>query len=116
MGIIFAFSKNKKAKVRAVGKTLDLLILLVAISKYSAERLSEENGVSLEQAENIVVDCIKDGMKTIESSIYKINQENSNMAVQCDAKEKCYLRHTISCDTCKHNRGAKKDKNYYISR
>lgn len=65
MGIIVTYSKNKKAKVKAVGKTLDLLTLLVSISKCLAERISEEKGVSLEKAEYIVVDCIKDGMKTI---------------------------------------------------
>lgn len=66
MKIIFAFTKNKKAKVKAVGKTLDLLILLVAISKCLSERISEEKGVGLDEAENIIIDCIKDGMKTIE--------------------------------------------------
>ncbi|MCR2051053.1 hypothetical protein NSB25_27945 [Acetatifactor muris] len=66
MGIIFVCLKNKKAKVRAVGKTLELLTLLVAISKCLIERLSKEKGVSLEEAEDIVIDCIKDGMKTIE--------------------------------------------------
>ncbi len=66
MGIVFASSKNEKAKVKAVGKTLNLMTLLVAISKCLVERISEEKGVSLEKAEDIVVDCIKDGMKTIE--------------------------------------------------
>ena len=66
MEIVFACSKNKKAKVKAVGKTLNLIILLVAISKCLVERISEEKGVSLKKAEDIVVDCIKDGMKTIE--------------------------------------------------
>ena len=65
MEIVFACSKNKKAKVKAVGKTLDLLTLIVAISKCLTERILEERGVSLEKAEDIVVDCIKDGMKTI---------------------------------------------------
>lgn len=65
MEIVFACSKNKKAKVKAVGKTLNLMTLLVAISKCLAERISEEKGVSLEKAEDIVVDCIKDGMKTV---------------------------------------------------
>ena len=46
----------------------------------------------------------------------KINQTNSSMAVQCDAKEKCCMRHTISCETCKHNRGSQKDKNCYATR
>lgn len=65
MGIVFACLKNKKAKVKAAGKILNLLTLLAAISKCLAERISEEKGVSLEKAEDIVVDCIKDGMKTV---------------------------------------------------
>lgn len=65
MKIVFAYSKNKKAKVKAVGKTLNLMTLLVAISKCLVEKISEEKGVSLEKAEEIVVDCIKDGMKTV---------------------------------------------------
>lgn len=65
MKIIFATFNGEKAKVKAVGKTLDLLTLLVSISKFLAERISKEKGVNLEQAENIVVDCIKDGMKAI---------------------------------------------------
>lgn len=65
MGIVFACSKNKKAKVKAVGKTLDLLTLLVAISKCLTERILEEKEVSLEKAEDIVLDCIKDGIKTM---------------------------------------------------
>lgn len=67
MKIVFAYIKNQKAKVKAVGKTLDLLVLHVAISKCLAERISEEKGVNLEEAENIVLDCVKDGMKTIET-------------------------------------------------
>lgn len=65
MEIILTYTKNQKAKVKAVGKTLSLLTLLVAISKCLAERISEEKVVSLEKAEDIVVDCIKYGMKTI---------------------------------------------------
>lgn len=66
MKIIFASLRGEKAKVKAVGKTLNLMTLLVAISKCLTERISEEKGVSLEKAEDVVVDCIKDGMKTIE--------------------------------------------------
>lgn len=65
MKIIFATLKGKNAKVKSVGKTLDLMTLLVAISKCLSERISKERGVSIEEAEDIVVDCIKDGMKTI---------------------------------------------------
>ena len=65
MGIIFSYTKNDKAKVNAIGETLNLISLTVAISKRLSERISKEKGVSLAEAENIVVDCIKDGMKTI---------------------------------------------------
>lgn len=66
MKIIYATLKGEKAKVKIVGKTLNLLALLVAISKSLSERISEEKVVSLEKAEDIVMDCIKDGIKTIE--------------------------------------------------
>ncbi len=65
MGIVIAYSNKEKAKVKAVGKNLNLLILLVSICKCLAERIAKEKGVSLEKAEDIVVDCVKDGMKTI---------------------------------------------------
>lgn len=65
MGILIAFTKKGKSKVKTIGKTLNLLTLTVAISKCLAERISKEKGVGLEKAEDIVVDCIKDGMKTI---------------------------------------------------
>lgn len=67
MESVFAYSRNKKAKVKAIGKTLNLLSLLIAISKCLAERISKEKGVSMEKAEDIVVDCIKDGMKTMKA-------------------------------------------------
>ncbi len=65
MSIIVTYTKHKKAKIKVMGNTLNLLTLLVSISKYLAERISEENGVSLEGAENIVVDCIKNGMNVL---------------------------------------------------
>lgn len=65
MGIVFAYLNRDKSKVKAIGKTPSLLTLLVSISKCLAERISKEKGVSLEKAEDIVVDCIKDGMKTV---------------------------------------------------
>lgn len=64
--MIFATLNGEKAKVKVVGKTLNCLTLLVAISRCLSERISEEKGVGLDEAENIVIDCIKDGMKTIE--------------------------------------------------
>ncbi len=65
MGIIFAILKNEKTKVKALGKTLNLLVLLVAMSKCLAERISKEKRISIGEAEIILIDCIKDGMKTL---------------------------------------------------
>lgn len=65
LGIVFACSKNKKAKVKAVGKTLDLLTLLVAISEYLAERISKERNIDMKSSEKFIIDCISDGIKTI---------------------------------------------------
>ncbi|MCI8374839.1 MAG: hypothetical protein HFI29_05300 [Lachnospiraceae bacterium] len=64
-GILFVYCINEKVKMRAVGKTLSLLTLFVSIGKFLAERISKEQGVSPAEAENIVVDCIKDGIKTV---------------------------------------------------
>lgn len=66
MRIVFAYSKKERAKVKVVGKILDLMALLIAISKCLAERISKEKGVYLEEAENLVVDCIKEGIKVME--------------------------------------------------
>ncbi|MFG6369262.1 MAG: hypothetical protein K1W16_12720 [Lachnospiraceae bacterium] len=65
MGIIFAILKNEKTKVKALGKTLNLLVLLVAMSKCLAERISKERRISIGEAEIILIDCIKDGIKTL---------------------------------------------------
>ena len=65
MEIIVTYIKYKKAKIKTIGNTLKLLTLLVSISKYLAERISNEKGISLKEAENLVVDCIKDGMKVV---------------------------------------------------
>lgn len=65
MGIILAYSKNKKAKVKVVGKTPDVLTLSVAISKCLAERILREKNISIKEAENFVIACIVDGIKTI---------------------------------------------------
>lgn len=43
----------------------------------------------------------------------KVNNKNSNMAVQCTAKEECEMRFTELCKSCKHNSGEKKRKNCY---
>ena len=67
MGIIFAYSKREKAKLKIIGKTLELLTLLVSLSKYLSEKIAKEKEISLAKAEEVVVDCIKDGMKTMQN-------------------------------------------------
>jgi len=65
MGIIIAFTKNKKGKIRAVGKTLNLLSILVFTSKFLAERIAKEKDMNSEDAEKFIIECITDGMDTI---------------------------------------------------
>lgn len=65
MGIIVAYSKKNKAKIKIISNTLNSLKLLVAISKLLAARISEEKKISIKDAENFVVECIKDGVNTI---------------------------------------------------
>lgn len=66
MEIIFAIKKRKTGKVKSIGNTLDLLSLLVSISKTLAERIAKEKEISKENAERLVVECINDGMKTVQ--------------------------------------------------
>ncbi|WP_157668738.1 hypothetical protein [Lachnoclostridium phytofermentans] len=58
MGIIFASSKRENAKVKVAGRTIDILSLLIAISKTLSEKISKENGVSTEEAEKVILDII----------------------------------------------------------
>ena len=65
MKIIVAYSRNKRTKINAIGNTLSLMSLLVAISKLLAERISEEKKINIEDAEKIVIECVSDGMKSV---------------------------------------------------
>lgn len=65
MRIIYAKLKHGKAKVKVIGKTLDTLQLLVAISKALSENIEKEKGIDVAEAQKIIVECIADGMKKI---------------------------------------------------
>ena len=65
MGFIFSLMRRKIGRVKIVGNTLNVLTLLVAISKAIVEKVSKEKGISMEEAENLVVESIVDGMKTV---------------------------------------------------
>ena len=65
MGFIFAIKSKGTGRVKIVGNTLNVLTLLVTISKAIVEKVSKEKGISMEEAENFVVESIADGMKTI---------------------------------------------------
>jgi len=65
LGIIIAYSRNKKSKVKVISNTLTSLTLLVAISKLLAAKISKEKKISIKEAENFVVECIKDGVITM---------------------------------------------------
>lgn len=69
MEIMIAVTDGKGVKIKVIGKPVNLLMLLVAISKCMAEKISKEKGVDLEAAEDVVMDCIKNGMKTIREKV-----------------------------------------------
>lgn len=66
MAFIFARTKKDKGIVTSYGNTLDSLMLLTAIAKNTAEKLAEEKEISLAAAQNKVIDCIKDGINTVQ--------------------------------------------------
>lgn len=65
MGFIFAIKSKRTGRVKIAGNTLNVLTLLVAISKAIVEKVSKEKGIGMEEAERFVVESIADGMKTI---------------------------------------------------
>ena len=67
MGIILAVNKRNMGKVKSIGNTLNLLTLLVSISKLLAERIANEKMISIDEAEKFTIECIGDGLKTIQT-------------------------------------------------
>ncbi len=55
-------------------------------------------------------------LKKIKKSFIHVNEQNSTIGVQCVATDKCSLRFTTMCETCKKNIGAKEEKSYYEER
>lgn len=67
MEFIYAIKSKRTGRVKIAGNTLNVLTLLVAISKAIVEKVSKEKGISMEEAEKLIVESIDDGMKTIKS-------------------------------------------------
>ena len=65
MGTMIAISKGNRGKVISFGKTVDLLTMMVTSSRALAERVQKEKGVSMEKAEEIIIESIRDGMKVL---------------------------------------------------
>ncbi len=65
MKYIFVYSKKEKVRINTMGSTSNLLVMLVAISRLLVDRISKEKKVNIAEAENFVLECISDGMKTI---------------------------------------------------
>lgn len=65
MTIILALGKKGKVKVKAIGEKVDTLLLLVAISKALSDKMAKENRMSEKEADKIIVDCVENGIKSI---------------------------------------------------
>ena len=62
--MIFAFSKGNKIKSKTIGEMKYCIALLAAISKLLSEKLSEQNGLSVEESQRRIIKCIEEGMKS----------------------------------------------------
>lgn len=67
MSIILAIKSKTTGKIKSIGNIQSLLTLLIAVSKALAETISKEKEISIEEAENFVVECIAEGIKTVKS-------------------------------------------------
>lgn len=65
MNFISCFQINKKAKVHMAGKTINLLTMVVAICKFTAEKISIEKDIGINESIEFVVSCIREGYSTL---------------------------------------------------
>lgn len=67
MAIILSVLNAKKQKGRTwlIGSLFNVLLLFIGISKDIIEKVAEEKNLSMERAEDFVIECIRDGVKTI---------------------------------------------------
>lgn len=65
LDFIFAYSKHGKAKTWRTRKLVSSLALLTAVSKTLVEQVSKEKKLDISDAQDFVLECIRDGIKTI---------------------------------------------------
>jgi len=65
VSLILCLKKSQKGKVFARGNTLNLLLMIVAISKAVAERIAIEKNLDIDQAIRFLCDCIVEGHETL---------------------------------------------------
>lgn len=67
MAIILSRLNKKKQKGRTtyIGSFFNILLLFIGMSSDIIERVAEEKNLSMERAEDFVIECIRDGVKTV---------------------------------------------------
>lgn len=60
-------AKKKKGRTKYIGSFFNVLLLYTGISKDVIERVAEEKNLSKERAEDFVIECIRDGVKTVKT-------------------------------------------------
>lgn len=60
MRFIITYFRKKKTKVIITGSTLKALVMLIAISKALAEKISVEKRISIKESMEFIVECILD--------------------------------------------------------
>lgn len=67
MTFILGFNKkNSIARIITKGSQLDLVTLLIVISKYLIDKLSKEKGFSTEESIEFITSSIKEGYETVQ--------------------------------------------------
>lgn len=64
-GRIKAVNKNGRADVSVNGNLTELICLSAAICKSMADMLAKEKGITMDEAEGIIIGYIRDGMDTL---------------------------------------------------
>lgn len=69
MAIILSRLNKKKQKGRNtyIGSFFNILLLFIGMSSDIIERVAEEKNLSRERAEDFVIECIRDGAKTVKT-------------------------------------------------
>lgn len=66
MSFVLSLKTKRKCKVFSRGDILDLSVMVMAVNKSLAEKISKEKNMDMDQAIEFLCECIKDGYKSLD--------------------------------------------------